>query len=177
MTIHIWHDLEPVRTKIAIPIVFLIVGCSSTPELRKGTLRCGGTSEGAFYGFFSFAKGELTVPLETPDEVDLLLYFDADDCSQGALIGIDDRPGHLFPVGNRPWTELVKLNTPSKDAASVAAISPLTKDKEGLGFWVKTNGGGYILARIRTVQPRSFSDLISGGIAKLELEWCGPELE
>lgn len=105
-----------------------------------------------------------------PDQVDMTYYFDGDDCSQGALMGRDDVPGYLFPVGHKSWREMAKLEPPSKDAESIVAIAPLTKDKEGLAFWVKTGAGEFVLARIKAVQPVTYSDLVSGATASLRLE-------
>ncbi|MBN1865839.1 hypothetical protein JW916_00975 [Candidatus Sumerlaeota bacterium] len=70
-----------------------------------------------------------------PDQaVDLAHYFEGNDCSQGSLIGRDDSAGWLFPVAHKPRSELAKLEPPAKDAESVVAIAPLTKDREGLAF-------------------------------------------
>jgi hypothetical protein len=113
----------------------------------------------------------LTTPPVDPDQVDIVYYFDGDDCSRGALFGHDDSEGYIFPIGQKSWSELVKLKPGANDMESVAAIMPLTNDKEGLAFWVKTSNGEYILARISAVQLASYSDLVSGGTATLELEW------
>ena len=161
-------------TTITVAAILLIVGCSCAPDLQRATLRCKDTDGTAYYGFYSFTAGELTTPPADPEQVDILYYFDKDDCSQGALIGHDDRPGYLFPIGHKSWSELVMLKPPLEDVESAAAIAPLTKDKEGLAFWVKVRGGEYILVRIRAVQPASYSDIISGGTATLELEWSRP---
>ena len=159
--------------KITVAAVLLIVGCSSSPDVQRVTLQCR-AHEGECFCFYSFTAGLLTTPPVTPDQVDILYYFDGDDCSRGALFGHDDRPGYIFPIGQKSWSELVMLKPPAKDMESVVVIMPLTKDKEGLAFWVKARGGEYILARIRTVQTASYSDLVSGGTARLELEWSRP---
>lgn len=171
------------RTIIAAAIFLLIVACSDT---EKSIRRLGGSSEfrlntvklqckhpwgaSGFIGLYSFKTGELTPPVE-PNRVDIVYYFDNDDCSQGALIGHDDRRGYLFPIGYKSWYELVMLNPPSEDMESVDAITPLTLDKEGLAFWVKTRNGEYVLSRIRSLQPVSYSDIVAGGTATLILEW------
>jgi hypothetical protein len=116
----------------------------------------------------------LATPPSNPDQVDLVYYFDADDCSRGALVGRDDRPGYLFPVGHRSWDELAALNPPSKDSLSVAAIEPLTRDQVGLAFWVKARGGQYFLARIAAIQPATYAELVMGKTATVEIEWSGP---
>jgi hypothetical protein len=153
--------------------VLLSVGCSPAPDVQRLTLHCQ-AREGKCSSFYSFTAGPLTTPPASPDQVDLLYYFDSDDCAQGALIGHDDRPGYLFPIGKQPWNELATLKPPVSDSESVGGILPLTKDKEGLAFWVKSKHGQYTLARIKTVHPASHADLISGGTATLELEWSRP---
>ena len=158
---------------IAVAAVLLAIGCSSTPSPQSATLQCRAYG-GEFYGFYSLTTGEVTPPID-PDRVDILYYFDSDDCSQGALIGHDDRPGYLFPIGRKPWSELATLEPPPDDMESVGAIAPLTESNEGLAFWVKRPSGEYVLARIRAVQPASYSDLIAGGNATVELEWIRPQ--
>lgn len=154
--------------------VFLGVGCSDVPEVQRVTLRCQ-AREGKCFGFYSFTAGELAPPLADPGQVDLVYYFDGNDCSQGALIGHDDRPGYLFPIGKKPWSELATLKLPVDEKESVGGIMPLTRDKEGLAFWVKSKGGQFTLARITTVHPASHADLIAGQTATLELEWHRPQ--
>jgi Concanavalin A-like lectin/glucanases superfamily len=146
-------------------------GTSGGSDRQSAALRCVHPYKmGSFIGFFSFETGELPV-VRDPGQVDLVYYFDGDDCSQGAIIGRDDRPGYLFPIGHKSWEELVKLAPPSDASESVAAIAPLSRDKEGLAFWVKRKSGEYVLARIKTVEPASYSDLKSGVVPTLELEW------
>jgi len=159
---------------ITVAAALPIAGCSSALHVERAMLRCEEVHEGAFCGFYSFRAGVLAPPVD-PDQVDLVYYFDNNDCAEGALIGHDDRPGFIFPIGDKSWRELAKLKTPPTDIESVVGISPLTKDKEGLAFWVKARGGEYILARIRGVQPASYSDLMSGNATTLELEWSRPQ--
>lgn len=159
----------------ALVAALLLAGCSPAPDVQSAKLRCGNPWDaGGVIGLFSFVEGELGIPPSAPGKVDLIYYFDNNDCSSGALLGNADHPGYLFPVGHKPWSEIAELQPPSKDAESVAAITPLTRDKEGLAFWVKTGGGGFVLAKIKSVQPSSYSDLTSGTIPTLELEWLQP---
>jgi hypothetical protein len=179
---------------ITIAAAILIAGCRSEtkkppapaglivppasmtrPErtVQTVTLQCRARNRECF-SFYSFTAGVLATPPSNPDQVDLVYYFDADDCSRGALVGRDDRPGYLFPVGHRSWDELAALNPPSKDSLSVAAIEPLTRDQVGLAFWVKARGGQYFLARIAAIQPATYSELVMGKTATVELEWSGP---
>jgi hypothetical protein len=179
---------------ITIAAALFVVGCRSEakkPQAPAGlivppvsvtrperaiqtvTLQCRARNRECF-SFYSFTAGVLATPPSNPDQVDLVYYFDADDCSRGALVGRDDRPGYLFPVGHRSWDELAALNPPSKDSLSVAAIEPLTRDQVGLAFWVKARGGQYFLARIAAIQPATYSELLLGKTATVELEWTGP---
>jgi hypothetical protein len=143
--------------------------------VRKVTLRCKDSHSGGVYGFYSFTAGVLEPPVRAA-QVDLVYYFDADDCSQGAIIGGDEEPGHLFPIGHKSLDELMALEGPSKNAESVAAIAPLTKDKEGLAFWVKSRAGVYVPVRIAAVRPTSHADLTNGAAAAIDLEWRQPPI-
>jgi outer membrane protein assembly factor BamB len=146
------------------------IGCSHKSSMNTITLQCKAEGRNC-QTEYSFSKGEII----DNSQVDITFYFDGDDCSQGALFGQDDSKGYLFPVGKKSWKELSILKTPPKDAQSVIGIMPLTREKEGLTFWVKTRSGEYVLARIRSVSPASYSDLLSGGVAALELEWTWTE--
>ncbi len=156
----------------AVIAMLLNTACSSTPDLHRVTLHSQTFGE-EFYCFYSFTAGKLKPPPDA-DLVDILYYFDSDDCSQGALIGNNDCPGFLFPLGQKSWRELLTFNTPPKDEESVGAILPLTKDKEGLAFRVKIRSGEFIPVRIKSIKSTSYSDLISGGSAEIELEWAWP---
>ncbi|MBI5094236.1 MAG: hypothetical protein HZB26_17580 [Candidatus Hydrogenedentes bacterium] len=124
---------------------------------------------------YSFADGQLKRPPD-PAKVDFMLLWDGDDCAQGALLGRDENSGHLFHIGRKSWRELKNATPPTESSESVAAI-PLTKDKEGLAFWVKTSGGEYVLARIRRVEPATFSDLVAGKSATIDLEWTRSQIQ
>lgn len=138
----------------------------SSPTVHRVTLRCEAKGRECFT-LYSFTKGVVTAL----DQADIIYGFDDNDCSQGALSGQGDWRGFVFPVGHKSWKELSTIKVPPKQAQSVRLILPLGKGKEGLAFWVKTRSAGYIVARIRSVQPASYSDLVSGGTATLELEW------
>ena len=129
---------------------------------------------GAFVGLFSFELGELTVPPEDPAQVDLVYYYDGDDCSRGAILGNDDEPGYLFPLGSVSRSDLAGLIPPSEGAETVAGISPVTKDREGFAFWVRTQGQGDVLVRLVAVEEASHADLQSGRVPTLQFEWLTP---
>jgi len=135
---------------IMILAMLPIAGCSRSPNVQMVKLQCR-AQDGKCFCFYSFTAGVLTTPPTDPDQVDIVYYFDRDDCSQGALFGHDDSQGYLFPIGQKSWSELIKLKPDGKDMESVAAIMPLTGDKEGLAFWVKASDSEYILARISAV--------------------------
>jgi hypothetical protein len=163
-----------VCTTTIVAAVLLSVGCSAGPALHRATLQCKST-EGKCFSFYSFNEGVLPTPPVDARRVDILYYFDGDDCSQGALIGHDDRPGYLFPVGHKSWGELAMLSPPAEDSESVVAVKPLSEDKEGLALWVRTSGGEYVPVRIRSIHAVSYADLIAGETATLELEWSRPQ--
>lgn len=158
---------------LTITAALLIAGCTSYPEPQRMILRCQNLHERGYYGFYSFTTGELTPPVDS-DRVDILYYFDGNDCSEGALIGHDDQPGYLFAIGHKSWRELIALDPPTENNKSPAVIAPLTREAEGFAFWVKTKGEQFFLVRIRTVQPASYTDLVAGAIPQVELEWIGP---
>ena len=161
---------------VFLAVLFMAIGCATVPTPQTLTLRCNYPWESSgFMGIHSFAAGELKPPISPTDEVDIMYYFDNDDCAQGAIIGYDDHAEYLFPIGHKSWRELSKLERPSKDAQSVVGIAPLTKDKEGLAFWVKTERGEFILARIKTLHPASYADLVAGTVPTVELEWYRPK--
>jgi hypothetical protein len=131
------------------------------------TLECGKENHGVFA--YSFEK-EMNV--NGRKETDLVLYFDGDDCAQGAIFGNDDEAGYLFPVGEKAWSELSLDKIPLSDSKTEGAIMPITKDKEGLAFWVKTTSGRFAMVRIKSVQPANHAAFASGTKAKVELEWA-----
>ncbi|MCP4641360.1 MAG: hypothetical protein GY851_13045 [bacterium] len=166
--------MRRIRSAVLLVAFLAGMGCSTAPEVESATLRCMHPFKaGSFIGFLSFEDGGLA-PVTDPDHVDVAYYFDNNDCSEGALIGHDDRPGYLFPIGHKSWRELIKLDPPRGDTESVDAIAPLTKDTEGLALWVKTEAGEYYLVRIKTVQPATYADLVAGKQPQLGLEWRGP---
>ena len=91
--------MKPLGMIITVAAALLVVGCSSAPELERMTLRCSDSQKaGTFIGFYSFTAGELSSPPADPEQVDILYYFDEDDCSEGAIIGNDDRPAGASQV-------------------------------------------------------------------------------
>jgi hypothetical protein len=156
-------------------LALALSSCRSDPRTEVGSLRCQyAFKDGSFIGLFSFALGELPAPPVDPAQVDLVYYFDADDCSRGALLGSDDEPGSIVPVGVRPRSDLAELMRPTDGAETLAAISPVTNDKEGLAFWVRTRDRGYVLVRLTAVEEASYADLRSGRTPILKFEWLVP---
>lgn len=167
--------MKQVCIMFAIGAMLLTVGCSSSLDVQQVTLQC--TSEQCTEEncsqFYSFTAGMLATPPENPDQVDLVCYFDRDDCVNGVLFGHDDRPGSLFPIGHLTWRKLETLPPPAEDMQPVTGIN-LTKDNNGMAFWVKTGDGLYILARIKSIKPATYADLTAGGAASVKIEWFGP---
>jgi hypothetical protein len=164
-----------IKKPTASPVPTAPPASMTRPEraIQTVTLQCKARNRECF-SFYSFTAGVLATPPSNPDQVDLVYYFDKDDCSRGALVGRDDRPGYLFPVGHRSWDELAAINPPSRDSLSVAGITPLTQEQVGLAFWVKARGGQFFLARIAAIQPATYAELTMGKTATVELEWTGP---
>jgi hypothetical protein len=104
-------------------------------------------------------------------DADLVFYFDNDDCSGGALFGHDDEKGYIFPVENKILSEISLDKIPTNETKTKVGFRPITKDKEGLGFWIKTTSGRFVLAVIKKVEPAEFKNFDQGGRAKVELEW------
>jgi len=145
-------------------------GSSPNPEASTANvipLKFGKESQGV--SMYSFVKEAY---VKDRKEMDIMLYFDRDDCAEGAIFGNDDEPGYLFPVGNKAWSELALDKIPEENAKTEVGIMPITKGKEGLAFWVKTTSGRFAMVRIKSVQTASIEDLISGATAKVELEWA-----
>ena len=160
---------------VGVLVVFLASGCASGPERHRAILRCEHPWQGqGFMSCFSFGEASLD-EVRGSEQVDLVYYFDPDDCQGGALLGHDDCPGYLYPVGRKQLKEAAALGSPPPDAESPAAISPLTKDLEGQAFGVRTAEGEFVLIRIVKVQPASHADLVQGMVPALELEWVEPK--
>jgi hypothetical protein len=104
-------------------------------------------------------------------DAELVFYFDNDDCYGGALFGHDDEEGFIFPIENKNLSEISLDKIPPNESKTKVGFRPITKDKEGLGFWIKTTSGRFVLAVIKKVEPAEFKDFDKGGRAKVELEW------
>lgn len=104
-------------------------------------------------------------------DAELVFYFDKNDCSKGALIGNDDEEGFIFPVENKKLSQISLDKIPTNKSKTKVGFRPMTKDKEGLGFWIKTTSGRLVLAVIKKVEPQEFKNFDEGGRAKVELEW------
>ena len=104
-------------------------------------------------------------------DADLVFYFDNDDCSRGSIFGHDDEKGYLFPVENKNLSEMSLDKIPTNESKTKVGFRPITKENEGLGFWIKTTSGRFALAVIKKVEPAEFKDIQKGAKAKVELEW------
>ncbi|MDB4763480.1 hypothetical protein OAG38_07055 [Akkermansiaceae bacterium] len=104
-------------------------------------------------------------------DADLVFYFDNDDCSKGSIFGHDDKKGYLFPIENKNLSEISLEEIPTNESKTKVGFLPITKKDEGLGFWIKTTSGRFVLAVIKKVEPAEFKDIQEGANAKVELEW------
>lgn len=168
--------MNKIALTLTLTMAVALVGCStvsskkqshqkSKPDVKTVLLQCNKASTSTGYSFVTGKKPT------SRREVDINLYFDGDDCSQGAIFGSDDEEGYIFPIGHKLWSELSLDDVPQVGTKSVIGFLPMTKDKEGLAFWVKTRVGRYALVRIKSVQPSSSSELSSGSTAEIVLEW------
>lgn len=162
-------------------LITILAGCATVEEVQsvqRATLRCEYPwKTHSFIGFYSFQKGMLSPPISDPDPVNLVYYFDKDDCSHGALISENAKGvGLLYSIGQKSWSELMQLKPPPKDAKPVRGITPLDESKEGLAFWAKAHSGEFYLVRIRKVEPETYKDVVAGAVPELEIEWYGPVL-
>ena len=104
-------------------------------------------------------------------DADLVFYFDNDDCSRGSIFGHDDEKGYLFPVENKNLSEISLDKIPTNESKTKVGFLPITKEDEGLGFWIKTTSGRFVLAVIKKVEPAEFKDIQKGAKAKVDLKW------
>lgn len=160
------------RDAIRALLLLLAPSCAAAPDVTVAELTCSHPFKaGGFIGLYSLQQGELALPVERVEDVDLVTYYDRDDCERGALMGADDRAGFLFPIGHRDWDELEDLEPPAADAPSVEAITPLDSEQVGLAFWLRTGRGEPVLVRIAEVQEATYAELVAGRVPVLALEW------
>jgi len=169
------NAMNKIVLALTLTMAVTLVGCStvsskkqshqkSKPDVKTVLLQCNKASTSTGY---SFVTGKPT----SRREADINLYFDGDDCSQGVVFGSDDEEGYIFQIGHKPWSELSLDDLPQVDTKSVIGFLPMTKDKEGLAFWVKARNDRYALVRIKSITPSSYSELSSGSTAEIVLEW------
>ena len=160
----------------AILAAVLAASCAAPAGVARVRLECQPAwLDSMALALWSFDDGPVAVvPGAAPGRFDLMLYYDADDCTDGALLGPEERIGHLFPVGDLPWEELCRLEPPTASSASVIAIHPLTADRVGEAFWVRVGAGEFVLVRIRSIRGASPPERLGGAVAGVELEWWRP---
>lgn len=105
------------------------------------------------------------------DKTDIILYFDNDDCRKGAIFGNEDDKGFIFPLGKKTWSELKNLTHSKNNSTSIVGILPITKDKVGYAFWLKTIKNKFVLVRIKSVQESTTKKINNGKEVKVEFEW------
>jgi hypothetical protein len=166
--------MNRIRTSVSL-LLLLGSACATAPSVTTADLHCRNRFEaGSFIGLYSLRLGELPMPPDRNADVDLVYYFDADDCNRGALMGANDRVGCLFPLGRRDWDELAGVEPPTGNAGSIAAIMPLSREQEGMAFWLRTGEGEQVIFRIVEVQEASHADLVAGRYPTLRLVWRSP---
>lgn len=161
----------------------LVTGCKSKEEAPKpaapapaapvaqaGRIDLVGPATGAGYSF----DQKRQVGLESQELADLLLYFDANDCAQGAIFGHTDKtPLHV--LGKKTWAELAATSA-VPTTPPVTQVAP-TFDLLGTGLLVQRKDGTWALVRVTEVQPATHEGLRGGGRAALAFEWAPTTLK
>jgi hypothetical protein len=164
------------RRVLAVALRCLALGCAAPPERRGSllfptqelSLECRGARPGTpCLTMSSLTLGEL---VDDPRRAELSLYFDGDDCSGGALVGRDDQAGWLFPLPASAWVSGAREATPSEED-SVPALTPLSALQPGDCFAVRAFTGRYALVRVLSVEDSNYGRLLTGGRARVVLEW------
>ena len=154
-----------IETKFNKSVVEQFFDSLDQDKVKTLTLEWGASSKNAAYSFNtdSFVTNKR--------DSELVFYFDNDDCSGGALFGHDDEKGFIFPVENKKLSEISLDKIPTNEFKTKVGFRPITKDKEGLGFWIKTTSGRFVFAVIKKVESAEFKNFAQGAKAKVELEW------
>ena len=162
---------------ILVLIAAVVCGCAGDDQLRtldgsaprRAMLEArAATSQGSVMSMFSLSHAG---PVSEPEQAELCVYFDRNDCAGGAIIGHRDEKGWLFPIGNQNWQDLQRDAIPPADRKSTAGITPITKAQEGLAFWVRTTSDQYAIVRIARVEPATYDEVAGGKTAIVEFEW------
>ena len=162
--------------RLAAGALLLVLGCAAPSEPRGSllfpserlVLECRGASPSRpCLSMSSLSLGEL---VRDPRRAELSLYFDADDCSGGALVGHDDRAGWLFPLSREAWSSGSRP-AELRVEDSVEVLTPLASLEPGDCFAVRAFTGRYALVRVLSVDAGSYGSLLTGGWAGVTLEW------
>lgn len=100
---------------------------------------------------------------------DLSLYWNDDDCAQGAIVASHGAP-ELHVLGAKSWSELAKLTElPAGEPVRKVALS---RDLVGVALLVKRRRGPPTIVRVVEVKPASFAEVNAGKPASLAFEWA-----
>ncbi len=104
-------------------------------------------------------------------ESGLTLFYDDDDCAQGAVIGYDDRRG-VHILGKKTPAELTNVGAPEGRVRWSGGIRPLNKKTaQGTAFFVKRQSKGLVLVHLVSVTESSYEELQEGATASFTFDW------
>jgi hypothetical protein len=123
-------------------------------------------SDGDFEAGYSFIS---KTQIDDWEDGDLIMYFDPNDCREGALFGYDDDGAQIYELGKKAWKQLV-------DVKEIPDTEPLygfalETQFEGEAYILKIKNGNTVLFRVTKVEPSSYEELNNGGKAEIAFEW------
>jgi hypothetical protein len=109
--------------------------------------------------------------VEDWEESEMTLFYDADDCARGAVIGYDDRKG-IHILGKRTPLELKNVGPLGYRFRWSHGIRPLNKKTaQGTAFFVKRQSKGLVLVHLVSVTESSYEELKKGATASFTFSW------
>jgi hypothetical protein len=173
------------RLVSALLVVAALAGCSSSEKdaaadgkadgaaaiasaAQPGRIELAGVSGPSAGAGWSFAQ-KRQVGLESQELADLLLYFDANDCKDGAIFGHTDKtPIHV--LGKKTWAEVAEVKA-VPTTPPVTQLAPAA-DAAGTAFLVQRRDGSWAAVRLTEVTPATHASLQGGGKAAVAFEWA-----
>lgn len=165
----IWTVVFRLQIAILTGIVFISTGCHKTDPPKAGVVLTCTAKGNECLAMYSFTKNSVVTK---EDEAELMLYFDGDDCFNGALMGQSDHSGMIYSIGRKAWSELVNYPKPDPNAKSVKYLPLLSGEIVGLGFWFRSRSDRFAVVRINSVKSSNHKELLSGKAAEITFDWC-----
>jgi len=108
--------------------------------------------------------------VEDRAESGLTVFYDNDDCAQGAVAGRGKRGVHI--LGKRAPAELKNVGAPEGRIRWSLGIRPLIKKTaQGTAFFVKHQSKGLVLVHLVSVTESSYEELQGGATASFTFDW------